>query len=87
MRPLRLRTDDVVVVGRDRGPGIDYAAKVGCVSGVHCQFEMEGQRLYVTDLGSTNGTYVDGQELRCVLYKRFSPVHRFQHLIAWVPFN
>ena len=25
--------------------------------------------------------------LRCVLYKRFSPVHRFQHLIAWVPFN
>ena len=24
--------------------------------------------------------------LRCVLYKRFSPVHRFQHLIA-SPFN
>jgi hypothetical protein len=25
---------------------------------------MEGNRLFVTDLGSTNGTYVDGQELR-----------------------
>jgi hypothetical protein len=26
-------------------------------------------------------------ELRCVLYTRFSPTARFQHLIAWVPFN
>ena len=25
--------------------------------------------------------------LRCVLYKSFSPVVRFQHLIAWVPIN
>jgi lariat debranching enzyme len=25
--------------------------------------------------------------LRCVLYKRFSPIARFQHLIARVPFN
>jgi len=24
---------------------------------------------------------------RYVLYKRFSPIARFQHLIAWVPFN
>jgi hypothetical protein len=26
-------------------------------------------------------------KLRCVLYKRVSPIARFQHLIAWVPFN
>ena len=26
-------------------------------------------------------------KIRCVLYKCFSPIARFQHLIAWVPFN
>ena len=64
LKPIKLRTDDILVVGRDKGPGIDVVAKVGCVSGVHCQLEMEGNKLYVTDLGSTNGTYVDGQEMR-----------------------
>ena len=64
LRPVKLRTGDVLVVGRDKGPGIDYVAKVNCVSGVHCQFEMEGNKLFVTDLGSTNGTYVAGREVR-----------------------
>ena len=64
LRPVKLRTGDILVVGRDKGPGIDYVAKVNCVSGVHCQFEMEGNKLFVTDLGSTNGTYVAGREVR-----------------------
>ena len=34
------------------------------MSGVHCQLEMEDNRLYVRRIGSTNGTYVDGQEMR-----------------------
>lgn len=64
LRPVKLRTGDVLVVGRDKAQGIDYVAKVNCVSGVHCQFEMEGNKLFVTDLGSTNGTYVAGREVR-----------------------
>ena len=64
MRPVKLRAGDFLVVGRDKGPGVDYVAKVNCVSGVHCQFEMDGQKLFVTDLGSTNGTYVAGREVR-----------------------
>lgn len=64
MRPVKLRAGDFLVVGRDKGPGVDYVAKVNCVSGVHCQFEMDGQKLFVTDLGSTNGTYVSGREVR-----------------------
>ena len=64
LRPFKLVEGDVKVLGRDKGPGIDVVAKVGCVSGVHCQLEMENNKLYVTDLGSTNGTYVDGQEMR-----------------------
>ena len=63
LQKFRLREDDVKVLGRDKGPGIDVVAKVGCVSGVHCQFDMEGNKLYVTDLGSTNGTYINGQEI------------------------
>lgn len=64
LRPVKLRAGDFLVVGRDKGPGVDYVAKVNCVSGVHCQFEMDGQKLFVTDLGSTNGTYVSGREVR-----------------------
>jgi len=64
LQKFTLESGDVKVLGRDKGPGIDVVAKVGCVSGVHCQLEMEGNKLYVTDLGSTNGTYVDGQEMR-----------------------
>ena len=51
LRPVKLRAGDFLVVGRDKGPGVDYVAKVNCVSGVHCQFEMDGQKLFVTDLG------------------------------------
>ena len=36
---------------------------------------------------STRRSLNCGGGVRCVLCKRFSPVHRFQHLIAWVPFN
>jgi hypothetical protein len=64
LRSFEVRDGDSRVVGRDRGPEIDVVANVGCVSGVHCRLEMEGNKLYVTDLGSTNGTYVDGQEIR-----------------------
>ena len=64
LRPVKLRTGDVLVVGRDKAQGIDYVAKVNCVSGVHCQFEMEGNKLFVTDLGSTNGVFVNGEKVQ-----------------------
>ena len=32
MRPVKLRAGDFLVVGRDKGPGVDYVAKVNCVS-------------------------------------------------------
>jgi len=33
----------------------------GEVSGVHCELRVQGQDVYVTDLGSTNGTFVNGR--------------------------
>jgi len=34
------------------------------VSGIHCEIETEGNKLFVRDLGSTNGTYVEGFEVK-----------------------
>ena len=42
LQKFTLESGDVKVLGRDKGPGIDVVAKVGCVSGGHCQLEMEG---------------------------------------------
>ena len=61
---INLKNGDVLIVGRQRGNGVDVSVPLPCVSGVHCQLEMERNKLFVTDLGSTNGTYVDGFQLR-----------------------
>jgi len=61
---INLKNGDVFIIGREKGNGIDVSVPLPCVSGVHCQLEMERNKLYVTDLGSTNGTYVDGFQLR-----------------------
>lgn len=41
----------------------DYGAADRGVSRVHCQLEMQDGTIIVTDLGSTNGTFVGGQRL------------------------
>ena len=43
--------------------------------------------LYVAPMEKLSLRGMVSEGFRCVLYKRFSPIHRFQHLIAWVPFN
>ena len=48
-----------VIVGRNLGADIVIGA--GYVSGRHARFSLMGQNLFVEDLGSTNGTAVNGQ--------------------------
>ena len=48
-----------VIVGRN--PGADIVIGAGYVSGRHARFSLMGQNLFVEDLGSTNGTAVNGQ--------------------------
>ena len=48
-----------VIVGRS--PGADIVVGAGYVSGRHARFSLMGQNLFVEDLGSTNGTAVNGQ--------------------------
>lgn len=64
LNKIQLKNGDVLIIGREKGNGIDVGIPLPCVSGVHCQLEMEKNKLYITDLGSTNGTYVDGFQLR-----------------------
>jgi hypothetical protein len=65
--------DNPVVLGRLASPGqtrpydlLDLShlgAEKRGVSRQHCQLERQGAHLYVTDLNSTNGTYLNGTRL------------------------
>ena len=52
-----------VVVGREEGDGIDVIVPFPSVSRLHCQLRMEGGRLLLIDLDSTNGTLLNGAAL------------------------
>lgn len=53
---------NVVTVGR-LPQKADVVIPVATVSGVHARLEKKGGALLVTDLDSTNGTYVDDKKL------------------------
>ena len=55
--PKELRGVSIVV------PGADIVGGAGYVSGRHARFQLMGQNLFVEDLGSTNGTGVNGQPI------------------------
>lgn len=60
--PVRVQIQDSgVVVGRV--PPADLAIANPNVSRRHCQFEIHGDWAVITDLGSTNGTFVDGTRI------------------------
>lgn len=62
--PKELRGVSIVVRGPvivGRSPGADIVIGAGYVSARHARFTLMGQNLFVEDLGSTNGTLVNGQ--------------------------
>ena len=62
--PKELRGVSIVVRGPvfvGRNPGAATVIGAGYVSGRHARFSLMGQNLFVEDLGSTNGTAVNGQ--------------------------
>ena len=50
------------VIGRDAG--CDFTVSTNSVSRRHARLELRAGRLMVTDLGSANGTFVNGQRVR-----------------------
>lgn len=58
LRGVKLFVSGPVVVGRS--PGADIVIGAGFVSGRHARFSPMGDDLMLEDLGSTNGTTVNG---------------------------
>src|SRR5450755_1786842 len=54
---FKLQADKTVV---GRGPTVGVRLNDEGVSREHCQFMREGEKIIVVDLGSTNGTFVNG---------------------------
>ena len=58
LRGVQIAVHGPVIVGRN--PGADIVIGASYVSGRHARFTLMGQNLFVEDLGSTNGTTVNG---------------------------
>ena len=61
---LTIKRGETKIIGRSKAPGVDIAVPLPCVSSIHMQLETEGNKLFARDLGSTNGTYVEGFEVK-----------------------
>ena len=58
LRGVQMEVNGPIIIGRS--PGADIVIAAGYVSGRHAKFQLMGQNLFVEDLGSTNGTLVNG---------------------------
>lgn len=64
--PKELRGVSISVVGPvivGRSSGCDIVIAAGYVSGRHAKFSVMGKDLFIEDLGSTNGTFVNGSQI------------------------
>jgi len=54
-----------MVVGREASESVALMVAIPTVSGAHAMIEVSGDggKVMVTDLSSTNGTFIEGQEL------------------------
>ncbi|MGF1467322.1 MAG: sigma 54-interacting transcriptional regulator [Sandaracinaceae bacterium] len=60
-------TGERTVIGTHRSPSLQLSDRA--VSRFHCEVELAGPRITLTDLGSRNGTYVDGVRVeKCLLH-------------------
>ena len=61
LRGVQIAVHGPVIVGRN--PGADIVIGAGYVAGRHARFTLMGQDLFVEDLGSRNGTAVNGMRI------------------------
>lgn len=64
LRAFALGENKEVIVGRDETCDIRILAK--SVSREHCAIEQDGEELVLRDLGSTGGTYLNGNRVEKV---------------------
>lgn len=56
-------TGDKTIIGRDRYPICDITIREPTVSRQHSRIKVEGDKYYIEDLGSLNGTYVNREKI------------------------
>lgn len=59
---FRLPPGSVKTIGRS--PGAEFIVEAALVSRLHCQLTATADSLRVKDLGSTNGTFVNGKRVQ-----------------------
>jgi pSer/pThr/pTyr-binding forkhead associated (FHA) protein len=59
---FRLPAGSVKTIGRS--PGAEFIVDAALVSRLHCQLTATADALQVKDLGSTNGTFVNGKRVK-----------------------
>lgn len=59
---FRLAPGSVKTIGRSAGA--EFIVKAALVSRIHCQLTATADSLQVKDLGSTNGTFVNGKRVK-----------------------
>ena len=73
---------DYLVVGRE--PTCDVRFEDPCVSGTHAALRRRGNALYVEDLGSTAGTFVNGVSAASARELHVGDVLTFASVAAWL---
>lgn len=58
---FRIPPGSVKTVGRS--PGAEFIVEAALVSRLHCQLTATADSLHIKDLGSTNGTFVNGKRV------------------------
>ncbi|MDF2926045.1 MAG: hypothetical protein K0R57_4959 [Paenibacillaceae bacterium] len=59
-QPVSVRLSDCLVIGRDRSKAEIIFGDDDRLSGRHCELLLRSGHVYVSDLQSTNGTYING---------------------------
>lgn len=89
-RSLKLRKSSIRI-GRSHRNDVVLPELAEDTSGVHAELRWDGQQLWVVDLGSTNGTYVEGERIDWrPLYPRGRSTIRLGHsgtglVVAYAP--
>jgi len=76
---------EIVTIGR--GSGNDIQLFDTTISQHHAQFLVAADSLYIEDLGSTNGTYVNGRRIKKQLLKSGDQVMIGQHKLSFDHFG
>lgn len=72
-KTFTLKPHVMQVLGRDDRADIILNAEDKQLSGKHCNMEWDGNYLYVQDIGSTNGTFIDNVRLSANTWSRLNP--------------